>query len=74
MISHVIVILILVQEEAGVQKPIYYINKILQAIKTMYFEIEKMVFAHITLMGQLWLHFQVHSMVILGDQPLKSIL
>lgn len=65
---------ILVWEEGQVQKPVYYISKVLQNTKTRYTWLEKLIFTLITWARKLCPYFQTHTMVVLMDQPLKTTL
>lgn len=49
--------LLLVWEDAVVQKPIYYMSKILRGVETIYAKIEKLVYALVTLARQLRPYF-----------------
>ena len=66
--------LILVREDAGGQKLIYYINKILRDPKIRYSRAEKIIYMVVTSAQWLQPYFQMHLMVVLIDQPQKSIL
>ncbi|KAK2998543.1 hypothetical protein RJ639_023122 [Escallonia herrerae] len=73
-ITDVAVSAILVREEDGVQKPIYYVSKVLQDVETRYPKIEKIALALIILARHLRPYFQSHTIVILTDQPLGKVL
>ncbi|KAK3040487.1 hypothetical protein RJ639_028772 [Escallonia herrerae] len=65
---------VLVREEDGVQKPIYYVSKVLQDVETRYSKIDKIALALIILARRLRLYFQSHTIIILTDQPLRKVL
>lgn len=54
-VSLVIINVIFVREEGKVQKPVYYINKVLHDAKTRYIRLEKFIFTLITLAKKLLL-------------------
>ncbi|KAK3029876.1 hypothetical protein RJ639_038673 [Escallonia herrerae] len=65
---------VLVREEDGVQKPIYYVNKVLQDVETRYPKIDKIALALIISARRLRSYFQSHTIVVLTDQPLRKVL
>lgn len=66
---------ILIQEDGKkVQRLIYYMSIILHDVETRYSWIEKIVYALIISAGRLWPYFQAYLVVILTDQPLKTLL
>ncbi|KAK3026486.1 hypothetical protein RJ639_041783 [Escallonia herrerae] len=73
-VSEVAVSSVLIKEEEGKQKPIYYVSKVLQDVETRYPRIEKMALALITSARKLRPYFQSHTIVILTDQPLGKVL
>ena len=56
------------------QKPIYYISRVLQDIETRYSKVKKLVYVLITSCRRLCPYFQAHPIVVLIDQPLRQIL
>ncbi|KAK3017843.1 hypothetical protein RJ639_003353 [Escallonia herrerae] len=73
-VTEVAVSAILVREGDGVQKPIYYVSKVLQDIETRYPKIDRIALALITSARRLWPYFQSHSIIVLTDQPLRKVL
>ncbi|KAK2997576.1 hypothetical protein RJ639_024829 [Escallonia herrerae] len=69
-VTEVAVSAVLVREEDGVQKPIYYVSKVLQDVETRYLKIDKIALALITLARRLRPYFQSHTIVDLKDRPL----
>ncbi|KAK3031413.1 hypothetical protein RJ639_037411 [Escallonia herrerae] len=61
-------------EEDGVQKPIYYVSKVLQDVETRYPKIDKIALALIISARRLRPYFQSHTIIILTDQPLRKVL
>ncbi|KAK3013410.1 hypothetical protein RJ639_008269 [Escallonia herrerae] len=73
-ITEIVVSVVLIREEDGVQKPIYYISKVLQDVETRYPKIDKIALALIILARRLRPYFQSHTIVVLTDQPLRKVL
>ncbi|KAK3009095.1 hypothetical protein RJ639_015070 [Escallonia herrerae] len=65
---------VLIREEDGVQKPIYYISKVLQDVETRYPKIDKITLALIISARRLRPYFQSHTIIVLTDQPLRKVL
>lgn len=65
---------VLIREEAGVQRPIYYVNKLLQGPETRYPVVEKLVLALVHASRRLKHYFQAHPVTDLTNHPLKQIL
>ena len=65
---------VLIREEDKVQKPLYYISKVLMGVETRYLKIEKLTYALLIAARKLQHYFQAHPIVVLTDQPLKQIL
>ncbi|KAK0606812.1 hypothetical protein LWI29_004626 [Acer saccharum] len=65
---------VLVRQEKGVQKPIYYTSKALLPAETRYSPAEKMALALITTARKLRPYFQAHKIGIYTNCPLKLIL
>ncbi|KAK3026400.1 hypothetical protein RJ639_042610 [Escallonia herrerae] len=70
----VTVSVVLVREEDEVQKPIYYVSKVLQDVETRYLNIDKIALALIISARHLQPYFQSHTIVILTDQPPRKVL
>ena len=56
---------VLVRNEDGVRRPVYYINKSLQEAETRYLLLEKAVLAIMHATRKLPYYFQAHTMVVL---------
>ncbi|KAK3035677.1 hypothetical protein RJ639_032549 [Escallonia herrerae] len=65
-ISEVAVSTVLIREEEGKQRPIYYISKVLQDVETRYPRIDKVALALVTSARKLRTYFQSHTIVPLG--------
>ncbi|KAK3039761.1 hypothetical protein RJ639_027418 [Escallonia herrerae] len=73
-ISEVSVSTVLIREEEGKQRPVYYISKVLQDVETRYPRIDKVALALVTSARKLRPYFQSHTIVVLTDQPLGKVL
>ena len=65
---------VLVKDDRGDQKPIFYISKSLAEAETRYPTMEKAAFAVVTSARKLRPYFQSHTVVVLTDQPLRTAL
>ncbi|KAK3016394.1 hypothetical protein RJ639_007372 [Escallonia herrerae] len=66
-ISEVAVSTVLIQEEEGRQRPVYYISKVLQDVETRYPRIDKVALALVISARKLRPYFLSHTIVILTD-------
>ncbi|KAK3032618.1 hypothetical protein RJ639_036578 [Escallonia herrerae] len=73
-VTEVAVNTVLIREEDRVQKPIYYVSKVLQDVETRYPKIDKISLALIISARRLRPYFQSHTIVVLTDQPLRKVL
>ncbi|GFZ15785.1 hypothetical protein Acr_25g0001940 [Actinidia rufa] len=73
-ISPTAVTTVLIREEDQVQRPIYYVSKVLMGAEAKYPKIEKLAYALMIAARKLRHYFQAHPMIVLTDQPLKHIL
>jgi hypothetical protein len=65
---------VLVREEFGLQKPIYFTTRALHGAEGRYPQIEKLAFALITSAQRLRPYFQAHAIRVLTEYPLKKVL
>ncbi|XP_019176175.1 PREDICTED: uncharacterized protein LOC109171578 [Ipomoea nil] len=65
---------VLVKEEGGTQRPIYYVSKALHDAELRYSVLEKTVFAIVTSSKRLAHYFQAQPIHVLSHQPLGSFL
>ncbi|XP_027168007.1 uncharacterized protein LOC113767998 [Coffea eugenioides] len=65
---------VLVREDGGAQRPVYYVSRALQGPETRYLPAEKLVLALVHAARKLRPYFQAHGIVVLTDQPLRQIL
>ncbi|KAK3022811.1 hypothetical protein RJ639_047060 [Escallonia herrerae] len=73
-VTEVAVSTVLIKEEDGVQKPIYYVSKVLQDVETRYPKIDKIALALIISARRLRPYFHSHTIIVLTDQPLRKVL
>jgi len=66
--------LVLVRNESGVQRLVYNVSKSLQEAKTCYLPLEKAVLAIIHATRKLPHYFQAHTMIVLTQLPLQTLL
>ena len=66
--------LVLIQDDNGLQKPVYYVNKSLHEGEVRYLPLEKAILAVVHAMRKLPHYFQAHTVVVLTQLPLKSVL
>ncbi|XP_065621064.1 uncharacterized protein LOC136063941 [Quercus suber] len=66
--------LVLIRNDSGVQKPVYYVGKSLHEAEVKYLPLEKAILAVVHAMRKLPHYFQAHTVVVLTQLPLKSIL
>jgi hypothetical protein len=64
----------LVREEAGVQRPVYFISKALRGVEERYPRIEKLAFALVISARKLRPYFQAHAIRVLTEYPIKNVL
>lgn len=65
---------VLVREERGEQRPIFYISKTLDDAESRYSTLEKLALAVVTAAKKLRPYFQSHSIAVMTTQPLRNIL
>ena len=66
--------LILIRVDSGVQRPVYYVSKSLHEAEICYLPLEKTILAVVQATWKLPHYFQVHTVIILTQLSLKSIL
>lgn len=71
--SHV-VSLVLIREDNGMQRPVYYVSKSLQKAETRYLPLERAILAVVQATWKLPHYFQAYTVVVLTQLPLKSVL
>ena len=64
----------LICKEYKVQRPIYYVSKILRDAETRYLRLKKLSYVLVISARMLRPYFQAHTIILFTDQPLKPIL
>ena len=65
---------VMLKNQEGVQRPIYYINKTLVNVETLYLLFEKLALALVHATRKLPHYFQEHTVYVLTEYPLQSLL
>lgn len=65
---------VMLKNQEGVQRPIYYINKTLVNVETLYLLFEKLALALVHATRKLLHYFQEHTVYVLTEYPLQSLL
>ena len=69
-----VVSFVLVRNQDGIQRPVYYVSKSLQEVKTRYLPLEKAVLSIVHATRKLPYYFQTHTIVVLTQLPLQALL
>ena len=73
-VAHHTVSLVLIRDDNGLQKPVYYVSKSLHEAKVRYLPLEKAILVVVHATRKLPHYFQTHTVVVLTQLPLKSML
>jgi hypothetical protein len=73
-VSQLAVSSVLIREESGMQKPVYFTIKVLHGVEEWYPRIEKLAFALVISAQRLRPYFQAHAIRVLTEYPLRKIL
>ena len=73
-VAHHAVSLVLIRDGNSLQKPVYFVSKSLQETVVIYLSLEKAILAMVYATRKLPHYFQGHTMVVLTQLPLKSVL
>ena len=65
---------VLIQVDSGVQRPVYYVSKSLNEAEVRYLPLENAILAVVHATRKLPHYFQAHTVVVLTQLPLKSVL
>ena len=65
---------VLIWVDSGIQRPVYYVSKSLNEAEVCYLPLEKAILAVVRATRKLPHYFQGHTVVVLTQLPLKSIL
>ena len=66
--------LVLIRVDNGIQRPVYYVSKSLNEAEMRYLPLEKAILAVVYATRKLPHYFQTHTVVVLTQLPLKSVL
>ena len=66
--------LVLIRDDNGLQKPVYYMSKLLHEAEVRYLPLEKAILVVVHATQKLPHYFQAHTVVVLTQLPLKSVL
>ena len=66
--------LVLIWVDNGIQRPVYYMSKSLHEVEIRYLPLEKAILAIMQATRKLPHYFQAHTIVVLTQLPLRSIL
>ena len=66
--------LVLIRVDDGVQRPVYYVSKSLNKAEVRYLPLEKVILVVVHATRKLPHYFQAHTVVVLTQLPLKSVL
>ena len=66
--------LVLIRDDNGFQRPVYYVSKSLHEAEIRYSPLEKAMLAMVHASQKLPHYFQAHTVVVLTQLPLKSVL
>ena len=66
--------LVLIRVDCGIQRPVYYVSKSLHEVEVRYLPLEKAILAVVLGTRKLPYYFQAHTVVVLTQLPLKTIL
>ena len=69
-----VVSLVLIRDDNSLQKPVYYVSKSLYETEVRYLPLEKAILAVVYATRKLPHYFQAHTVVVLTQLPLKSVL
>ena len=69
-----VVSLVLIWVDSGIQRPVYYVSKLLYEAKVRYLPLEKAILVMVHATRKLPYYFQTHTVVVLTQLPLISLL
>ena len=72
--AYIAVSLVLIWDDNGLQKSVYYVSKSLHEAEVRYLPLEKAILAVVHATQKLPHYFQAHTMDVLTQLPLKSVL
>ena len=66
--------LVLIRKNNGLQRPVYYVNKLLREVEIRYSPLEKVILAVVHASRKLPHYFQAYTVVVLTQLPLRFVL
>ena len=66
--------LVLIRMDNGIQQPVYYVSKSLHEAEICYLPLEKAILVIVQATWKLPHYFQAHTVIVLTQLPLRSIL
>ena len=69
-----VISLVLIRVDNGIQRPVYYVSKSLNEAEVCYLPLENAILAVVHATRKLPHYFQAHTVVVLTQLPLKSVL
>ena len=66
--------LVLIRVDSDIQRPVYYVSKSLNEAEVRYLPLKKAILAVVHATRKLPHYFQAHTVVVLTQLPLKSVL
>ena len=69
-----VISLVLIRVDNGIQRPVYYVSKSLNKVEVRYLPLEKAILTVVHATRKLPHYFQAHTVVVLTQLPLKSVL
>ena len=66
--------LVLIRVDSGIQRPVYYVSKSLHEVEIRYLPLEKAILAVVHVTRKLPHYFQSHTVVVLTQLSLRSLL
>ena len=66
--------LVLIRVDSGIQRPVYYVSKSLNEAEVHYLPLENAILSVVHATRKLPHYFQAHTVVVLTQLPLKSVL
>ena len=66
--------LVLIRVDCGVQRPVYYVSKLQHETEVRYLPLKKAILAVVLSTRKLPHYFQAHTVIVLAQLPLKTIL
>ena len=66
--------LVLIRVNSDIQRPVYYVSKSLREAEIRYLPLEKAILSMVHVTRKLLHYFQAHTVVVLTQLPLMSIL